>query len=172
MAGSENILSSGMNTGIKAGSSGSGIGGGMVASGVMSGLTEIATTYINAQRAKNTYKFNAAMSQLQGRLVRLSADKQIKDIRAKAASIYSSQRAGYAKAGVQMTGSVLEVMLESAKNAELDEIFVGINADLGISSYDTQAGLYKLAGKSAMMDANTSALKSILNMGIKTYQRA
>jgi len=150
---------------------GGGAGGGMVAAGVISGLADMATGFINAQRTKNAYKFNRGMMEIQGRVIRLAADEEIKNIRAKAQSLVSTQQALYAKAGVALTGSPLEVMFDTIKNAELDAIFTGINADLGIMSTETQAGIYGMAGKSAGYDAWTNAFKSILTMANKQYMR-
>jgi hypothetical protein len=157
-------------TSAKVGSSGTGAGG-LVAAGVISGLADIANGFINAQRTKNAYKFNAAMQQVQGRMIKLKAREEIKDIRAKALSLFSTQQARYAKAGVAMTGSPLEVMHESIKNAELDAIFTQINADYAAATGETQAGIYRAAGKSAGIDAYTNAMKTILNMANKAYTR-
>jgi len=174
-------------------SSASSSGMGTIASGVISGLSDIATGFINAGRIKNTYKFNAGMAQLQGdfnakmselqgRMVRLTADVEIKNIRDKAMSLYSTQRAAYAKAGVKMTGSPAEVMVDSLRDAELDAIYKDISATYNVGLTETQAGIYKteaqtqaniygIQSKSAQYDAYQNALKSILNIGVKTYSR-
>lgn len=126
--------------------------------------------------------FNAAMAGLQSRMMRLAADVEIKNIRDKALSLYSEQRAAYARAGVKMTGSPAEVMMDSLREAELDIIFTDINATYGIGLLETQAGIYKteaaiqgkvyqMYGKSAQYDALQNALKTILNMGVQKYQR-
>jgi len=146
-------------------------GAGVVASGVISGLTDIATGFINAGRVKNTYKFNAAMAQLQGRMTRLAADVEIKNIRKKAQSLFSSQRAAYAKAGVKMEGSPAVVMANSLKEAELDAIYADISATYNVGLTETQAGIYRMQGQSAQIDAWTNAFQSILNTGVKQYTR-
>lgn len=176
-----------------AASKGGGGGGGGVAAGVISGLADIATGFINASRVKNTYKFNqgmadlqanfnAAMAGLQGRMVRLSADTAIKQIRQKAQGLFSEQRAAYAKAGVKMAGSPAEVMMDSLREAELDVIYTDINATYNIGLLQTQGDIYKteaaakgdiskMAQKSAGYDALQGTFKSILNMGVKQYTR-
>lgn len=152
------------------GSGGTG-GMGLVTSGLVSGMTDIATGLINAQRTKNAYKFNAGMQAVQGRMVQLQAREEIKNIRAKALSLLSSQQSMYSKAGVKMTGSPLEVMQESIKEAELDAIFTQINADYATATGTQQAGIYRTAAKSAGVDAWTNAFKSILTMANKQYMR-
>jgi len=151
-------------------SSGAG-GAGVVASGVISGLADIATGLINAQRIKNTSKFNSGLAALQKRVARLSADVAIKDIRKQALSIFGAQKAGYAKAGVKFSGSPLIVMLNSQKEAELDEIYTNINADLGISAIDTQASINKMATQSAVLDQYIGMGSTILNYTNKAIQR-
>jgi len=174
-------------------SSASSSGMGTIASGVISGLSDIATGFINAGRIKNTYKFNEGMvnlqnsfnegmAQLQTRMMKLSASVAIGQIREKALSLYGEQRAAYARAGVKMQGSPAEVMLDSLKNAELDVIYNQINADYGVSLVNTQTGINtlesqsalaikKMEAKSAQYDIYQGMLKSILNMGVKTYSR-
>lgn len=144
---------------------------GMITSGAISGLTDIATGLINANRTKNIYKFNAGMSQLQGRLARLQADVEIKRIRQDAQDMLSSQRAAYAKAGVAMTGSPLEMMMQSMKDAELDIIYSTINADLSASSFQVKSGLDDIARKSTQSDMFVNIGKTILTMANKQYVR-
>lgn len=168
-------------------------GMGLVTSGVVSGISDIATGLINAQRTKNTYKFNsrmaelqgnfnASMAGLQGRMTRLSADIEIKNIRKKAASLLSDQRAGYAKAGVALEGSPIAVMLASQKEAELDIIYQQISADYNVGLTGTQADIYRLNAEaktginkmqatSAGIDAWTGVGNTILKTAIKTYER-
>lgn len=171
-----------------------GFGGGMIASGVLSSLSDIATTLINAQRIKNTYKFNSQManlqgdfnskmSGLQGRMVRLSASVEIKNIRQKAASLLSEQRAGYARAGMDIReGSPVAVMMHDLKEAELDEIYRQISADYGVSLAETQnsistmesqsaLGIKKMESQSAQIDAWTGVGNTILKTGTKIMTR-
>ena len=138
---------------------------GFVASMVASGITDIATTFINAQRTKRTYEFNARMAELQGRMNKIAANKAIADIRYKAKGLFSTQRAIYAKAGVKMEGSPAEVQMESLKNSELDVIYTGINAEYQTSLQRTQAGIYRMEGASAMRDVIPKVGKTLLTMG-------
>ena len=143
---------------------------GGIAMAVAGGLTEIATGLINARRTKSAYNFNARMAELQGRMTRLSADVEIKNIRKKAKAAYSAQQASYAKAGVRFAGSPAMVMKESLKEAELDIIYTNISADYGVSQLQTQAGLYRIAGKQAKYQAAVSTGKSLLEMGTSIYK--
>ena len=146
-----------------------GAGAGLVASGVLSGLSTIAQGFINAQRLKNTYNFNEGMAALNKRMMQLSARVAIADIRKKAQSLFSSQRAGYAKAGFSFEGSPAIVAQESLKNASLDEIFTQINADYGVSIIDTNTAINKINMQSAQFDEYQGMFKSILAMSEKAY---
>ena len=161
----------GSQTASTAGLSGGGGGYGAAAGGVLSGVTSIANAWINASAVKNTAKFNSTMSDLQGRVVRLSANEQIKDIRKKAQSLFSTQQAMYAKAGVSLTGSPAAVMLNSLKEAELDEIYTNINADLGLGAIDTQKAKYDMVSQQSQTNAINDTTSTLLNMSNKYINR-
>jgi hypothetical protein len=147
--------------------SGSGAGGGMIASGVISGLSEIYSSMINAKRLKDISSFNSGMAALQKRVARLSADTEIRNIRKKAQSLFSTQRAVTARSGLSMSGSPALVAMESLKEAGISEIYANINADLGISTIDTQNEINRMNTKQAINDQYTGIGKSVLNMGNK-----
>lgn len=142
---------------------------GLVSMSVISGLTDVANSFISAQRMRNTAKFNMSMADLQGRMTKLSADAQIKQIREKAQGLYSTQRALYAKAGVRMEGSPAEVMADSLKNSEIDAIYTGINAEYQTSLQRTQAKISNMEARSAMLDTIPKVGKTLLNMGTQYF---
>ena len=144
--------------------SGAGIGYGMIAGGVISGLASIAQGFISAKRQKNAYNFNSSMAELQGRMTRLSADIAIKDIRKKAQTAFSSQRALYAKAGVRMEGSPAAVMLNTAKEYELDALYADISAEYNVGNLRQSAALNRMEGESAGWDAWQNTYKNVLSM--------
>lgn len=166
---------------------------GSIAAGVVSGLGDIANAFISTKRTKNIYKFNAEMAQLQGnfnaqmaklqgRMIRLSANVEIENIRNRAESLYSAQRAGFAKAGVSLEGSPAAVLLETLEDSEYEAIFVDISAKYNVGLTETQASIYKLEAKtkgnlydmysqSSGFDAIQTGLKSIINIGTKQLTR-
>jgi hypothetical protein len=151
---------------------GSSGGAGLVASTVISGISELATGLVNAQRTKNTYKFNAEMAKLQGRMNKLSANIEIRNIRKKANSLLSSQRAGFAKSGMDVSeGTPITVMQKSQEEAELDVIYAEISRDYNVSLTNTQAGIYEMQGQSAGSDSITNAASTILNTGSSAYSQ-
>jgi len=145
---------------------------GAIATGVIGSLTDIATGFINARRTKSAYNFNARMAELEGRMTKLSAKVEIKNIRQRSSAIYSAQRASYAKAGVRLEGSPAVVMKESLKQAELDIIYANITADYGVGLTQTQAGIYRMEGEQAKYGAIVGAGKSLLKFGTSLYRIA
>ena len=135
--------------------------------GVISGLTQMATGIINANRIKDTANFNTQMLDLDKRLVRLSAGVAIKNIRRNAMSLFSTQRAGFAKAGLSIEGGQAAIMAESLKESELDAIFTQINADLGVSAIETKQRSIQTAARSGAMDQYINIGSSILQTGTK-----
>ena len=167
---SSNIGTSGAQSGGSI-STGGGAGGAMaygaIASGVISGIGNIMLNNINAKRAKNQYDFQARMSEIQGRMVRLAADVQIKQIRNKALSMFSTQRAAYAKAGVKMSGSPAEVMADSLKNSEMQAIFTDINATYNLGNIQMGADMDRFYGSQQKGIANMNNARTLLNVGTK-----
>lgn len=138
--------------------------GGAVASGVISGVTEIATSLINAQRTKNRYEFNARMAEIQGRMRRLTADVAIEGIRKKSNAIYGAQRARIAKAGIKFVGSPVEVARSSLEAAELDIIYTNISADFDVGQFQVQSDLLKGQADMAFLGAVQKTNKTLLNV--------
>ncbi len=167
----------------KGGSAG---GGAMVSAGIISGLADIAVGFINAGRIKQTAKFNIGMADIEARMAqtkadftarinRVSAKYAIAQIRKQSDSLYSTQRALYAKSGVTLDGSPAEVMMASLREAELDVFATDLNADLAswsgqfmatqiASEKKAEAGLYAMGAKTAYANAGAGASKTILNM--------
>jgi len=152
----------GSSTGVGAASSGI---GGAVTAGVISGMTDIITGFINAGRVKQTAKFNSALGEIQTRLAKASAKFEIARIRKKSDSMYSTQRALYAKSGVSLAGSPAHVMAESMKNAEMDAFITDLNADLYGNNVSVQNQIGSMEAAGAYGAAGMNAGKSILTMG-------
>ena len=163
---------------------GSGAAYGMLASGVISSIGSIVESHINAGMIKDQYEFKASMlnlqsrmQELQGRMVRIGADVEIRRIRKNADLMYGHQRAAYANAGVKMAGSPAAVMLNSMKEYELDAIYTDINATYNIDMVkyqaDTtrnQAELESAQGRMAKYGAYQENTKTLLSMGTEALK--
>jgi hypothetical protein len=72
---------------------------------------------------------------------------EVEKARLKAIRLAGSQKVGYAKAGVLMEGSPLDVMAETAKNEELDILATQYNYDVQAARYRSQGSYYGSAAQ-------------------------
>jgi len=97
---------------------------------VFSGVIDTVGQFQQGQSASSAEQFNASVSRANARAVRISADLDIQRQRRQAESFKSSQRAGYAKAGVKFEGSPMDVMIDTAAQLEMDsETYAGWGDD-------------------------------------------
>lgn len=134
----------------------------LITSSVISGLGDIANQFINAGRVKATAKFNQGMAAIQGEMVKTVAKYEIARIRKKSDTLYSKQRAIYAKAGVTFDGSPAEVMKDSLKSGELDAFTINMNAEMQAWSYNAQAKINVNEASGATGAASVNSAKTIL----------
>ena len=129
---------------------------------ILQGAGQI-TQGIQANRAQ---QFNAAVSRANAQAVRQSADLDIQRQRKAARRLKGAQIAGYAKAGVRLEGSPLEVLLDSASEAELDIMITDYNARVGIAQAETQTKQYKRAGRVALQQGLFAGAKTLLTSAV------
>lgn len=123
---------------------------------------KIAKANASAARAQGNYdsavqEFNAAVARANAEAIRASADIDIERQKAGAKRVKSTQIAGYAKAGVKLTGSPLEVMIDSAQQAKLDIAITDYNAKVGIMQAQSQAKGFDKSAQISKSMAETSS---------------
>lgn len=96
--------------------------------------------YQQGQEIAGTYEYNAALT-LQG------LDFQLAGFEVAAEEYSSTQRAMYAKSGVTMSGSPLDVMLKTATNFEMDKQVATFNAQSRANMLQYQAAQAEKQGK-------------------------
>jgi len=102
-------------------------------------------------------EYNAAVARANAEAIKASSEIDIqKQLKAKGA-LRGAQVAGYAKAGVRLEGSPLEVMIDSAAQAELDIAITEYNAKTSASQAEYQAKEFGRQGQAAMTLAGTQA---------------
>jgi hypothetical protein len=112
--------------------------------------TQAAVAKYNAQVQANTYAYNQKIAEMNAEQARTAAALNAKNYRKKAASIMGANRAAYAKAGVMMEGSPLEVQEENAAQAEFDALSLEYQGEMEAWNQLRQAELYGYYGKTAM----------------------
>lgn len=143
-----------------------GVSAGMatVTSGILSGIADMAVGFINAGRIKQTADFNASLLDINTRLKRLSAKLEIAKIRERSSSLFSKQRAQYAKAGVKLEGSPAEVMKKDLEDAEYNSIITRLNAETAAWQNQTEGDIGRMEASGAYGAAGLNASSRILTI--------
>ena len=126
-------------------------------------LTEAQGNYSSAVE-----QFNAAVARANAEAIRASANLDIERQKKAAKTLMSSQVAGYSKAGVRLSGSPIEVMIDSAQEAKLDMAITDYNANIGVMRAQTQTKGYE---QSAELSKSISKASSSMLRTAGKYQR-
>lgn len=114
--------------------------------------------------------YNASLSDAQARQAAAQGLITDEDLKEQAEALRSKQAMSYAKAGVKLTGSPLDVMLDSAETAEFNRLIAKFNTQVAVNRYKTEADNLREAAGAARMAGYASAGKSILSGAIKLYE--
>lgn len=136
-------------------STGSNIYGGFLQNKIYKANANLAQAQGNYSSAVE--EFNAAVARANAEAIRASADLDIERQKKAATRFQSSQIAGYSKAGVKLTGSPLEVMIDSAMEAKLDIAITDYNAKIGVMQAQSQAKGYDKSAEIAKSNAEASS---------------
>ena len=79
-------------------------------------------TYQSLSQQEGLLDFNARQGFLDAQIAQQNADAQAKALRRQGTKLTARQRVSYAKSGLRLEGTPLEVMAESIENIELDAI--------------------------------------------------
>lgn len=156
---------------------------------VFGSILEAVGSVYSGYQNNSVAKYNAQVAEAQANLVEsnirtrnLITDTNI-EIRNRRASkemryIEGEQVASYAKAGVKLTGSPIDVIVSSRANQELDLALTNLNDrmmtnqsnmtdTLTATGYRTQARLDKASGLSAISQGYANTAKSLLSAAVK-----
>ena len=117
-------------------------------------------------------QYNAKVAQRQAQAAKMQAQFEEDRLRDKAARTMGSARAAYGKSGVLMEGSPLDVMAQSATDAEMDALALRWGGNLRANNYRAQARMDESEGNAALWGgfarAGTSLLTGASKWGGKT----
>lgn len=135
---------------------------GLIALGASTGVSVLGSlSQAGAQSAM--YQYQADMAKKQGELAELNARNEAASIEMDAQRLRSRQVAQGAAAGVDVSsGSIMDVIAESAKNAETERQNVLRAGRLNRESYNVEAQGYYSASRSAKRSGWISAGTSLL----------
>jgi hypothetical protein len=137
---------------------------------IATGVAQIASPFISAkgqQQAgadqQQAYNYNAALAESQAEEARVAGEITQQQLTQKALTLRSTQEAMYAKAGVMATGSALDVMLQSASDAEFDKSIERYNTAIDISRAKSQAANQRYYGEVSKQTAKVRAGNTLLS---------
>lgn len=138
---------------------------GLIALGA-STATSVIGSLSQAGAAATQYEYQADMAKKQGELAELNSRNEAAEIEMDAQRLRSRQIVQGAAAGVDVTsGSILDVIAESAKNAETERQNVLRAGRINREAYNVEAASYKGAAQrsrqSGWISAGTSLLTGI-----------
>lgn len=117
-----------------------------------------------AQYNYQTNQYNAQIA------IQQAKDEEAK-LRVSARKTIGAARANYGASGVQMEGSPLDVLEESAANAEMDALSVRHRGELKAWSYKANAGLNLLEGESAKAASQIGVTSALLGGAANVYDK-
>ena len=117
------------------------------------------------QQQSQAYNFNAQVAQQRAQLAKESGRLQIERQRRDASKFSATQRAKYAKAGVRLAGSPMEVLVADAAELEHDAMILDFNTRIAMlnAESDSSLNLFKAqqAETSSFLNAGTTLLTAI-----------
>lgn len=130
--------------------------------GVVSSLSQ-------AQAASDTAKYNRDVANNNAIAAKQQGDAALIQQRKQAERRMGSIAAAYSASGVSMEGSALDVIEESAGQAELDSQNLQYNTRLKMQGYSDSANLYSAQADNAETSGYMGAANSVLK-GYNTYK--
>jgi len=127
-------------------------------------------TELQGREASITSEYNAAVSRANAEAIRTSADFDIARQRVAKETLRGAQVTRYAAGGVKLEGSPLDVLIDSAAQAELDIMITDFNAKTAQSQQEFAAQQSERAGRSAVLLATAQAKQQ--RSQASYYQRA
>ena len=123
----------------------------------------------SAYLQKSISKYNKRVAEAQAALVEQNIKMRTYRAKYEMNAIQGKQIAGYAKSGVRLSGSPIDVIQESRFNAELNLEMANINDRLTAAGYRVEGQLYSAQGNEAMARGYSKAANTLLDMGSTLY---
>jgi hypothetical protein len=139
--------------------------------GLVGTVVSVAGAIGQSQSQGQQYDYNAQVAEANAQAARQSAAFEEERTRERARRLQGSQRAAYAKAGVQMVGSPLEVLDETAIEAELDAQAIRYGGAVRAGQELSQAEIDRRRGREARGGGYVSAGATILT-GVSQFAKA
>jgi hypothetical protein len=122
-----------------------------------------------AQMQHNVGKYNAEIDRQNAQLAIMQSREDERKQRVYGRKALGDIRSGYAASGITMEGSAMDILEESAANAELDALSIRHGGYAKATAYRSQAQMAEYQGAEAMRAGRTKAAATILSTAGKAY---
>lgn len=109
--------------------------------------------------------YNAQVANQNAAQVTQQANKNAQISLVNSSKVIGQGQASYGAAGVTSTGSAMDVLQQSARNAQLDALNIQYGGAVKAQSYDNEAALDQYRGNNDRLSGYLSATGSLLNSG-------
>lgn len=138
----------------------------MSAASVFTGIGGLVSTVGQIRQgnaAANAANYNASMAEQNAAQVEAQAAEEERRSRLNAKKELGSARANYGASGVQIDGSALDVLQESAANAELDALTIKHSGAVKAQMFRNEAALSRYEGKEQKRGSRLAAAATLAN---------
>jgi len=129
------------------------------------GVIQAVSAVQAGKSARKAEQYNAAVARQEATVVQESAKLDIERQKREQKAFSSKQRALYAKAGVQLSGSPLEVLADTAYAFEMDQAITSYNAQIGAQQSESRARYSEYLGstyyREGVVKAGTTLLGTV-----------
>lgn len=126
-------------------------------------------TVLEGRAAEKAANYNAAMMEQEAAITRQMTRANVDAQRRRARQFMGTQRAAAAQSGVGFSGSVADILKQSATAAELDALNIEYQGSLAATGRKRQAVLTRWEGKQARRLANVKATIGIISGASNSY---
>ena len=137
--------------------------------GIIAALVSAGSAIYSAQQQRKTAQYRAKLAEEAGEEVKAGTELEVSRHRARTKRLQARQRASYAKSGVKMEGSPLEVLADTQAEADLDEMIIKHGGYVSERGYKRSAMWERRAGKSAQTAGYIRAGSSLLSGAYSAY---
>lgn len=137
--------------------------------GTIATVVSVAGSLMQASQQKKAADYNAQMAQQQSVAAQQQAAAQADTQRRRAQRQIGSMEASYAASGLSLEGSPLEVLEQSARDAELDRQNILYGGSLRSTGYQNTASLESAKGQNAMTSGFLRAGSTLLSGMSSSY---
>lgn len=122
--------------------------------------------------AKIAGDYNARVAEQNAVYSRQQAVEEERRSRVVSRKFLGDMRASYGASGITLEGSALDVLGESAANAELDALTIRSGGEAKYASYQNEAGNERLAGRNALKSSRLKAAGYLIQGAQKAGEAA